>query len=326
MIKNFSIGIDIGGTNTIWGLVNRRGEILADGRLSTKDYGTYHEFIKAIEIALIPVIQHFGFEQICGIGIGAPNSNYYTGEIINAANLPWKTIIPIKKTLEESLNLTTTLTNDANATAIGEMTYGAAKGMSDFIVVTLGTGVGSGFVANGQLIYGHDSFAGELGHTIAVRDGRPCGCGRNGCLETYTSATGIVTTAMEILNNNSTLEINGSPLWLQSLFKSEKPITAYDIFTAAQADDPLAISIFDFTGKILGQSLADAIAITSPEAIIFFGGLAHAGDYLIKPIRYYMELNLLHNYKNKVKLLPSGLEESDAAILGAAALAWAGEI
>lgn len=326
MIKNFSIGIDIGGTNTVWGLVNRRGEILTQGKLFTKNYSSYAEYLKAIANALEPVIKQFGFEQICGIGIGAPNANYYTGQIENAANLPWKTIIPVKMVLEEALNLPTILTNDANATAIGEMTYGAAKGMKDFIVITLGTGVGSGFVANGQLIYGYDSFAGELGHTIAVRDGRPCGCGRNGCLETYTSATGIVTTTLEMLAQQPEIPKSVHDKWLVSLSRSGKKINAYDVFSAAESGDPLALSIFDYTGKILGQSLADAVAITSPEAIIFFGGLAHAGNYLMQPLRHYMELNLLHNYKNRVKLLPSGMPESDAAILGAASLAWGGEM
>jgi glucokinase len=245
--------------------------------------------------------------------MGAPNGNFYTGEIVLAPNLPWRGVIPVVKIVTELLDLKTTLTNDANAAAIGEMMYGAAKGMKDFILVTLGTGVGSGFVANGQMIYGHDGFAGELGHVIAVRDGRKCGCGRNGCLEAYASATGIVRTANEWLDERNDASI---------LRAHKDKITAKLIHEAAEQGDALAIELFDYTAKILGQVLADMVAITSPEAIIFFGGLAQAGDLLLGPVHKYMEENMLNIFQNKVTLLQSALPDADAAILGASALAW----
>jgi len=320
--KSFSIGIDIGGTNTMMGLVNRRGEVLTQNWLSTKDYITPEVFIQAIKEKLEPVIEEFGKDNINGIGIGAPNANYYTGEIAMAANLRWKGVIPLRRLAESAFGLPVTITNDANATAIGEMTYGAAKGMKDFIIVTLGTGVGGGFVANGQLIYGHDGFAGELGHVNAVRGGRPCGCGRKGCLETYASATGIVKTATEILDNLITDQIPGQKDWLLTVRKNKGSVSSSEVYKAAVAGDPVAMEIFEFTGKILGETLADMVAITSPEAIIFFGGLARAGAFILEPVRRHMEDNLLAIFKNKVNIIQSGLEENDAAILGAAALSW----
>lgn len=320
--KSFSIGIDIGGTNTAFGIVNRRGDILVQDRLHTQDYKTPVLFIDAIKEQLQPHIDQYGKDQINGIGVGAPNANYYSGNIELAANLKWKGTIPLRSLTEEAFNLPVTVTNDANATAIGEMIYGAAKGMKDFIIITLGTGVGSGFIANGQLVYGHDGFAGELGHVIAVRDGRSCGCGRKGCLETYASATGIVRTAKEILERDTVANTIAHPDWLVSLHREGKEISSSGIHKAALAGDPLAKDIFDFTGKILGQTLADAVAITSPEAIILFGGLTKAGDFILKPTKKYMEENLLAVFKNKIEIIPSGLSERDAAILGAAALAW----
>lgn len=320
--KSFSIGIDIGGTNTAFGIVNRRGDILVQDRLHTQDYATPALFIDAVQEALQPHIERYGKEQINGIGVGAPNANYYSGNIELAANLKWKGTIPLRQLTEAAFDLPTTVTNDANATAIGEMIYGAAKGMKDFIIITLGTGVGSGFISNGQLIYGHDGFAGELGHVIAVRDGRPCGCGRNGCLETYASATGIVRTAKEVLANNNGTADPSHPDWLQTVYKNGGEISSSGIHKAALAGDPMAMEIFEFTGKILGQTLADAVALTSPEAIIFFGGLTKAGDFILKPSKKYMEENLLAIFKNKIDIIPSGLSERDAAILGAAALAW----
>ncbi len=319
--KSFSIGIDIGGTNTAFGIVNRRGDILVQERLHTKDYETPTLFIDAIKAHLQPYIEQYDKEQINGIGVGAPNANYYSGNIELAANLQWKGTIPLRTLIEDAFDLPVTVTNDANATAIGEMIYGAAKGMKDFIIITLGTGVGSGFVANGQLIYGHDGFAGELGHVIAVRNGRSCGCGRHGCLETYASATGIVRTAYEMLESNPPTA-STPPGWLSTVYKETGEVSSSGIHKAALAGDPMAREIFDFTSKILGQTLADAVAITSPEAIIFFGGLTKAGDFILKPSKKYMEENLLAIFKNKIDIIPSGLSERDAAILGAAALAW----
>jgi glucokinase len=308
----YSIGIDIGGTTSALGIVDKKGNILFQTTVMTKDYPLIENFIDAVFEKCKPEITRLGLENFKGIGIGAPNGNFYKGSIEFAPNLVWKGIIPLAKLFEAKFNLHATVTNDANAAAIGEMMYGAAKGMNDFIMVTLGTGVGSGFVANGKMIYGHDGFAGELGHTIALRDGRLCGCGRKGCLETYTSATGIVRTATEFLASRPD----------ETLLRELDSITSKDIFEAAVKNDTLALEIFDFTGRILGQSLADATAITSPEAIILFGGLAQAGKYIFEPTQKYMEENLLVIYKNKVKLLASELKESDVAILGSAALVW----
>lgn len=320
--KSFSIGIDIGGTNTTFGIVNRHGEIVVQENLSTTDYATPTEFVNAIKTQLQPHIDHFHKDNIKGIGAGAPNASYYSGEIQPAPNLPWKQVIPLRQLLKDAFDLPATITNDANASAIGEMIYGAAKGMKDFIMVTLGTGLGSGFVANGQLIYGHDGFAGELGHVIAVRDGRLCNCGRKGCLERYSSATGIVITAYEMLKSNPGQDATENEDWLRARHNRGEKITSSCIHIAALAGDPMAIEIFDFTGKILGQCLADAVAITEPEAIFMFGGLAKAGDFILKPTKKYMEENMLNVFKNKVDIVHSALPERDAAILGASALAW----
>ncbi len=313
MTQALALGIDIGGTNTSFGIVNRRGEIIAKGNMSTTGHNTPEDYFIALKKALHPLIENAGKENITGVGIGAPNGNFYTGDIVFAPNLPWHGVIHVVKILSESLGMKVTLTNDANAAAIGEMMYGSAKGMKDFILVTLGTGVGSGFVANGQMIYGHDGFAGELGHVIAVRDGRKCGCGRNGCLEAYASATGIVRTANEWLEQREVSSI---------LRNSKGSITAKLIHEAAEQGDAFALEVFDYTAKILGQTLADMVAITSPEAIIFFGGLAQAGPLLLDPVHKYMEENILNIYQNKVAILQSALPDADAAILGASALAW----
>ena len=308
----YSIGIDIGGTNSMMGIVDKKGHILFEDEVITRDYPQIEDFIDAVYAKLAPEIEKLGKKQFKGIGIGAPNGNFYNGSIEFAPNLIWKGIIPLAKLFREKFQLESAVTNDANAAAMGEMMYGATKGMNDFIMVTLGTGVGSGFVANGKMIYGHDGFAGELGHTIAIREGRLCGCGRKGCLETYTSATGIVRTAYEFLETRND----------ESLLRFKEELSSKDIYEAAVKRDALALEIFEYTGKILGQSLADAVAITSPEAIILFGGLAQAGHFIFEPTKKYMEENLLIIYKNKVKLLPSELKESDVAILGAAALVW----
>lgn len=321
--KSFSIGIDIGGTNTAYGIVDKEGKVLEQNRFFTRVYPTPEQFVAALREKLEAMIGRYGKDAVQGIGIGCPNANIYTGEILLAPNLPWKGTIKLRDMMQEAMGLPVTTTNDANATAIGEMIYGAAKGMDDFLLVTLGTGVGSGFVANGKLIYGHDGFAGEMGHVIAVRDGRPCGCGRRGCLETYASATGIVTTAHEWLQGKAaTSPMPDNQDWLLAAYQHKGSVSAREIHKAALAGDPLAIEIFDFTGKILGQTLADMVAITRPEVIIFFGGLAKAGEYILKPTRHYMEENLLAFFKNKVPILPSALSERDAAILGAAALVW----
>lgn len=312
MAQEYALGIDIGGTNTTFGLVDKRGNIIEKGHMATTG-NTVSQYIEALKNAVQPVIDKAGARHIASVGVGAPNANYYTGEIANAANLPWKGVIPFAKLLSEALNLGVTITNDANAAALGEMMYGAAKGMRDFIVVTLGTGVGSGFVANGELIYGHDGFAGELGHVIAVRNGRQCGCGRKGCVERYSSATGIVITANEWLAERTDDTV---------LRKHTGKLTARDIHVAAESGDAFALEIFDYTGRILGETLADVVAITSPQAIIFFGGLAKAGKLILDPIGKHMEDNLLSIYKNKIAILPSDLPDTDAAILGASALAW----
>ena len=261
------------------------------------------------------VSQFGGIEKFKGFGIGAPNGNFYSGTIEFAPNLPWKGVIRLKKMFEDALGIPCALTNDANAAAIGEMTYGAARGMKDFIMITLGTGVGSGIVANGQLIYGHDGFAGELGHVIVRREnGRLCGCGRKGCLEAYCSATGVARTAREFLVSRP------EPSLLRDIPAEE--ITSKDVYDAAVKGDKLAAEIFEFTGTLLGEALADFIAFSSPEAIILFGGLAKSGDYIFKPVQKAIDDNVLPIFKGKTKLLLSELKDADAAVLGASALGW----
>mgnify|MGYP001943927226 FL=1 len=315
--KPYAIGVDIGGTNTVFGIVDKRGQILKNGSVKTGTHSDIGKFLDDLTKALEKLIEEIGTkEEIMGIGIGAPNGNYFTGSIEFAPNLPWKGVIPFVELMEKRIGIPVVLTNDANAAAIGEMTYGAARGMKDFIVITLGTGVGSGVVANGELVYGHDGFAGELGHIIMRRtNGRLCGCGRSGCLEAYSSATGVARTAREYLdmrpNVNSLLRL-----------KPIESITSKDVYEAAVEGDELAKEVFDFTGQVLGEAFADFVAFTSPEAIILFGGLARAGDLILNPIRKHMENNLLSIYKDKVKLLFSQLKESDAAVLGASALGW----
>ena len=314
--KPYVLGMDIGGTNTVFGVVDSRGNVLASDSVKTHQYDDVNEYVDAICKKIIPMVQPFGgAEKIKGMGVGAPNGNYYTGTIEFAPNLPWKGVIPLAALFEERLGIPTTLTNDANAAAIGEMTYGAARGMKDFIMITLGTGVGSGIVINGQMVYGHDGFAGELGHTIIRREnGRLCGCGRHGCLETYCSATGVARTAREFLTART------EPSLLRSI--PAENITSKDVYDAAVQGDKLAQDIFDFTGNILGEAIADAIAFSSPEAIILFGGLAKSGDYIFKPIQKAIDDNVLNIYKGKAKLLMSELKDSDAAVLGASALGW----
>ena len=294
-LKPNVVGIDIGGTNTVFGIVDANGNVLASNSIKTQAYPELEDYIEALGNGLLELIsKNGGAEKINGIGVGAPNANYYTGNIEHAANLPWKGIVPFAKMLSDKVGLPVSLTNDANAAAIGEMKYGAARGMRDFIMITLGTGVGSGVVANGQLIYGHDGNAGELGHVIVRRDGRPCGCGNKGCLETYTSATGVARTAKEFLLNRK----EDSLLRKIDLDK----ITSKDVFDAAMAGDQIAKDIFAFTGQVLGEALADFVKFSSPEAFVLFGGLAKAGDLLFNPVKKAMDDNLMPVFKGKVKV------------------------
>lgn len=313
--KLYTVGIDIGGTNTVFGIVDEQGHILSHDGIKTKDYPDINVYADTVAGHLRSLIEAAGgIELINGIGVGAPNANYYTGQIEQAPNLPWKGTVPLARMLRERLTLPVTLTNDANAAALGEMTYGVAHGMKDFIMITLGTGVGSGIVINGRLVYGHDGFAGELGHVIVRRGGRLCGCGRRGCLETYCSATGIVRTVHEMLSSTDT------PSLLRDI--SLDKVTSKDIYDAAEQGDKLALEIFRFTGTVLGEAFADFIAFSSPEAIVLFGGLAKAGEYIMAPIREAMDANVMSIYKGKTRLLTSALKDSDAAVLGASALAW----
>ena len=315
MEKPYAIGIDIGGTNSVFGIVDKRGHIINQGSIKTGAYKEINEYVDHLSAGVQEIIDQVGGSgNIKGIGVGAPNGNFFTGCIEFAPNLPWKGVIPLAQMLTDKLNIPVALTNDANAAAIGEMTYGAARGMKDFIVITLGTGVGSGIVVNGQLVYGHDGFAGELGHTTAIREGRMCGCGKKGCLETYSSATGVARTAKEYLQTRK------DPSVLRELAIDE--ITSKDVYDAAVKGDKLAKEIFEYTGQVLGESFADFVAFSSPEAIILFGGLIKAGKLIFDPVRKHMEENMLPIYRNKIKLLMSELKESDAAVLGASALGW----
>ncbi len=314
--QELALGIDIGGTNTKYGIVNHRGDILQKGDLRTDAYPRVEEFIDALYDALQPVIALTAHEgTIRGIGVGAPNGNYYSGTIEYAPNLLWKGIIPLADLVAEKFGLPCSLTNDANAAAVGEMSYGAASGMKDFILIALGTGVGSGIVANGQLIYGADGFAGELGHTIIRPGGRKHkGTNLRGSLESYASATGIVATAVELLGAAET------PSTLREYKKQD--INSKVIFECALKGDKVAKEVYRFTGQILGEALANFVMFSSPEAVILFGGVIKAGDLIMKPTRLHMEKNLLPIFQNKVKLIFSELQEADAAILGASALVW----
>ena len=317
MEKPYVIGIDLGGTNTIFGIVDARGTILQSGSIKTGAYPEIEGYISALTEGLRGIIEQVGgYDLIKGIGVGAPMGNYFSGCIENAVNLPWKGIIPLAQLISDKTGgIPVTVTNDANAAAMGEMAYGAARGMKDFIVIALGTGVGSGIVIGGHLVYGHDGFAGELGHVIMRREnGRMCGCGRPGCLEAYTSATGVARTAKELLITRTD----------DSLLRSLDPesITSKDVYEAAVKGDKLSIEIFELTGEILGEAFADFIAFSTPEAIILFGGLTKAGDLLMNPIQRSLDKHVLKMFAGKTKLLFSQLKESDAAILGASALGW----
>lgn len=315
-LQQLAIGIDIGGTGTKFGIVDRNGNILFSSEISSRNHVEVEGFIDELYENLHTMIESAGGAgRMKGIGVGAPNGNYYTGTVEYAPNLPWRGIIPLAKMMEAKFKLPVVLTNDANAAAIGEMMYGAAQGMKDFIMITLGTGVGSGIVANGHLIYGHDGFAGELGHTIIIPNGRLHeGTGKHGSLESYASATGVRLTALEMLKNNT------EPSVLRNIPADQ--IDSKKVFEAAIEGDQLAKNIFEFTGQILGLALANFVMFSSPEAIILFGGLTKAGDLILKPTRENMEANVIQVFQNKVKILVSHLKEADAAILGASALAW----
>lgn len=317
-IKPYVIGLDLGGTNSVFGIVDSRGEIKATTAIKTQGYDKVEDYVDACVNALEPIIEQVGgIDMIKAMGIGAPNGNYYNGTIEFAPNLSWghDGIVPLAAMFKERLGIPVALTNDANAAAIGEMTYGVARGMKNFIMITLGTGVGSGIVINGQLVYGCDGFAGELGHVIVRREnGRPCGCGRKGCLETYCSATGVARTARELLSTTQ------EPSMLRDLNPEE--ITSLDVAIAAGKGDKLANEIYEFTGRMLGEACADFAAFSSPEAFVFFGGMTKAGDLIMKPIEKAYDENVLKIFKGKAKFLVSGLEGSSAAVLGASAVGW----
>lgn len=317
MEKPYVLGIDMGGTGTKFGLVDARGNVLKSSSIATPDYPNIHDYVEVLCREMLKIVDEFGgIDKVRGVGAGTPNGNYYTGCIEYAPNLPWKGTVPFAKMISDRMGIPCRITNDANAAAMGEMTYGAAKGMKNFIEITLGTGVGSGIVIDGKVVYGHDGFAGELGHTKIVHgpEGRQCGCGQKGCIEAYASATGVARSAKEIIENSSKdtvlrkLDINN--------------ITSYDVFKAAEAGDEVAKEIFDFTGSMLGQKLADFVAFSAPEAIILFGGLTKAGHWIMDPIAKVLNENVMPLWKGKVKLLVSTLKDSDAAILGASSLAW----
>jgi glucokinase len=311
---DITLGVDIGGTNTVFGYVDKDGNCLHEASMPTNGSEPAERFFQRFYAAESAVFE--GLKSRCrllGIGMGAPNGNYYRGTIEQPPNLKWG-VINVVQTMKRYYDVPVALTNDANAAAIGEMVFGAAKGMKDFIVITLGTGLGSGIVANGQLIYGADGFAGEIGHTIYDPAGRDCGCGRKGCLEAYASASGIRRTVFELL----ALRVGASELRDIS-FNS---LTAKMISEAAQHGDPIALEAFEITGEILGLKLADSVAHTSPEAIILFGGLAAAGDLLFVPTHRSLEKHLFSIFRNKVRLLPSGLPMGNAAVLGSSALIW----
>ena len=306
-----AVGIDIGGTNTVFGLVNESGKCLVQNAIKTGDYPAVEDFVNEVQKGVNTLISQFNDSEIVGMGIGAPNANYYTGTIEHAPNLKWKGVVHLVNLFEAYFDFPISLTNDANAAAMGERIYGAAKGVNDLAMVTLGTGLGSGFVVNGELVYGHDGFAGELGHVIVEKNGRLCGCGNRGCLETYASATGIVKTAKEFLKNSNDSVLSDLP-----------EITSKAIADAALQGDEMALEIFDYTAEKLGFGLASMVAITSPKLIVLFGGLAQAGDLILKPTKKYMEEYLLKTFRGKIDIVPSQLKAADAAILGASSLAW----
>lgn len=315
-VKSYVIGLDLGGTNSVFGIVDRSGKVLATTSIKTQAYQDVDAYVGASVEALMQIVNQVGgLEQIQAMGIGAPSANYYKGTIEHAANLVWaKGIVPLADMFSQKLGIPVAITNDANAAALGEMNYGVAVGMKNFIEITLGTGVGSGIVANGQLLYGSDGFAGELGHMVVKPEGRQCGCGRKGCLETYCSATGVVRTTLEMLQSSDTK----TPL--RDIATGE--LTSLDVYRAATQGDEFAIEVFRRTGEAIGEACANIATFLSPEAFVFFGGLANAGDLLFKPIEEAYNKHVLYLYKGKAKFLKSGLDGASAAILGASAIGW----
>ena len=307
-------GVDIGGTNTVFGLVDRNGIIVAENKLSTSSYPEIGDFVSVLTNSIQRLISGIDNIKLKGVGIGAPNANYHKGTIELAPNLAWKGIVPLSALIKEKINLPVAVTNDANAAAMGEMIFGGAKKIKDFIILTLGTGLGSGIVVNGELVYGHTGFAGELGHTIVVPGGRACGCGRQGCLETYASASGLVRTVLYLL----------SEMKEESPFRDVSPssLTSKQIAEAAKNGDPVASKAFDYTAEMLAFGIVNAVVFSSPEAIFLFGGLAQAGDLLFNPVRKYVDLKIQPIFRGTVKILPSGIPENNVAVMGAAALAW----
>lgn len=314
--KSLVIGLDLGGTNSVFGVVDSQGEIIATTSIKTQTYPSVDQYIMESVKAIKQIAEQVGgMEKIRAMGIGAPCGNYYKGTIEHAANLVWaKGIVPLANMFVNELGIPVVVTNDAKAAAMGEMKYGVAVGMTNFVELTLGTGVGSGIVANGQLIYGFDGFAGELGHMIVEPDGRPCGCGRKGCLETYCSATGVVRTAIAMLEESS------ETTSLRDIATDK--LTSYEVYKAAMAGDTMAQEVFKQTGRRIGIACANIATFLSPEAFIFFGGLAQAGELLLRPIEEAYNENVLSLYKGKARFLMSGLDGAKAAILGASAIAW----
>jgi len=313
-MKEVVAGVDIGGTNTVSGLVDRDGNVLAVDDLKTTEYPDIKDFISNLAASVNRMLSKDKSLKLLGIGIGASNANYYRGTIELAPNLTWKGIIPFASLLKEKINVPVVMTNDANAAAMGEMIFGAAKGMKNFIVLTLGTGLGSGIVINGEMVYGHTGFAGELGHSIVVPGGRQCGCGQRGCLETYASATGLVKTVLYLLSDRREESI------LREIAPSE--LTSKRIAEAAAERDKLALEAMDLTAEKLASGIVNAVVFSSPEAIFLFGGLAKAGEMLFEPVRKYVDLKIMPIFRGTVKILPSGIPENNAAVLGSAALIW----
>jgi glucokinase len=313
-MKDVVAGIDIGGTNIIFGLVDNSGNVIAEDRLRTVDFPDIKDYITAQHAAISRMLEGNSGHRLIGLGVGAPNANYHKGTIELAPNLAWKGIVPLADYLKEKVNVPVIVTNDANAAAMGEMIFGGAKQMKDFIVLTLGTGLGSGIVVNGEVVYGHTGFAGELGHTVIVPGGRECGCGRLGCYETYASASGLVRTVLNLL---SEMRVDSS---LRDLTPSE--LTSKIIVEEAAKGDRVALEAMSYTAEMLGLGIINAITFSSPEAIFLFGGLVKAGEMLLSPVRKYVDQNVMPIFRGRVKILPSGISESNAAVLGAAALAW----
>ncbi|NSW93765.1 MAG: ROK family protein [Bacteroidales bacterium] len=313
-MKEVTAGVDIGGTNTVFGLVDKTGDVIVEGNLITTDYPEIHDFTRALGSALRSMLKSNPDLKLIGTGIGAPNANYHKGTIELAPNLAWKGIVPLADLVKKEIDVPVVVTNDANAAAMGEMIFGGAKGMKEFIVLTLGTGLGSGIVINGQMVYGHTGHAGELGHTTIVPGGRVCGCGRRGCYETYASASGLVRTVLEMLS-----ELR-DPSVLRDIPPSQ--LTSKRIAEAAAEKDPIAVKAMDFTAEKIAFGIINAIAFSSPEAVFLFGGLAQAGEALFEPVRKYVDSMVMPIFRGTVKILPSNVPESNAAVLGAAALAW----